>query len=97
MLVTATIGFDNVSKKFTLRHERARSFQEAVLAFLRGRDNSREELWALKDVSFAVERGKTLGIIGPNGSGKSTILKLITRILEPTSGRIDVQGRVSAL
>ena len=95
--MTATVRFDNVSKKFTLRHERARSFQEAALAFLRGRDNSREELWALKDASFAVERGKTLGIIGPNGSGKSTVLKLITRILEPTSGRIDVQGRVSAL
>ena len=95
--MTAAIQFDNVSKRFTLRHERRRSFQEAALAFLRGRGNSREELWALKDVSFAVERGKTLGIIGPNGSGKSTALKLITRILEPTSGRIDVQGRVSAL
>ena len=95
--MTAAIRFDNVSKKFTLRHERARSFQEAALAFLKGRDNSREELWALKDVSFAVERGKTVGIIGPNGSGKSTVLKLITRILEPTSGRVVVQGRVSAL
>jgi ABC-type polysaccharide/polyol phosphate transport system ATPase subunit len=104
-LVTATVRFDNVSKRFTLRHERRRSFQEAALAFLqggilspsKGRDNSREELWALKDVSFAVERGKTLGIIGPNGSGKSTALKLITRILEPTSGQINVQGQVSAL
>jgi ABC-type polysaccharide/polyol phosphate transport system ATPase subunit len=95
--VTAAVQFDNVSKKFTLRHERPRSFQEAALAFLRGGGNSREELWALKDVSFAVERGKTLGIIGPNGSGKSTVLKLITRILEPTSGQIDVQGQVSAL
>ena len=95
--MTAAIQFDNVSKRFTLRHERRRSFQEAALAFLRGRGNSREELWALKDVSFAVERGKTLGIIGPNGSGKSTALKLITRILEPTSGQVDVQGRVSAL
>ncbi|MEO0249485.1 MAG: ABC transporter ATP-binding protein [candidate division WOR-3 bacterium] len=95
--MTAAVRFDNVSKRFTLRHERRRSFQEAALAFLQGRDNSREELWALKEVSFAVERGKTLGIIGPNGSGKSTILKLITRILEPTSGRIDVHGRVSAL
>jgi ABC-type polysaccharide/polyol phosphate transport system ATPase subunit len=95
--VTVAVRFDNVSKKFTLRHERRRSFQEAALAFLQSRGNSREELWALKDVSFAVERGKTLGIIGPNGSGKSTVLKLITRILEPTSGRIDVQGRVSAL
>ena len=103
--MTIAIQFDNVSKKFTLRHERRRSFQEAALAFLqgaalspsKGRGNSREELWALKDVSFAVERGKTLGIIGPNGSGKSTVLKLISRILEPTSGRIDVGGRVSAL
>ena len=95
--MTATVRFDNVSKRFTLRHERSRSFQEAALAFLHGRDNSREELWALKDVSFAVERGKTVGIIGPNGSGKSTVLKLITRILEPTSGQVIVQGRVSAL
>jgi lipopolysaccharide transport system ATP-binding protein len=107
--MTATVRFDNVSKKFTLRHERARSFQETALAFLqgnvlrslrlppKGRDNSREELWALKEVSFAVERGKTLGIIGPNGSGKSTALKLITRILEPTSGQVVVQGQVSAL
>ncbi|MBL7183830.1 MAG: ABC transporter ATP-binding protein [Anaerolineae bacterium] len=95
--MTATVRFDNVSKKFTLRHERTRSFQEAALAFLKGRNNSREDLWALKDVSFAVERGKTVGIIGPNGSGKSTVLKLITRILEPTSGQVIVQGRVSAL
>lgn len=95
--MTATVQFDNVSKKFTLRHERARSFQETALALFKGRGNSREELWALKDASFAIERGKTLGLIGPNGSGKSTVLKLITRILEPTSGHIVVQGRVSAL
>ena len=96
-MATTAIRFDNVSKKFTLRHERARSFQETALAFLKRQNNSREELWALKDACFAVERGKTVGVIGPNGSGKSTILKLVTRILEPTSGRIDVQGRVSAL
>ncbi len=96
-MVTAAVRFDNVSKRFTLRRERARSFQEAALAFLQGRGSSKEELWALKEVSFAVEQGETLGIIGPNGSGKSTVLKLIGRILEPSSGRIDVQGRVSAL
>ena len=96
-MVTAAVRFDSVSKKFTLHHERTRSFQETVLAFLKRQNNSREELWALKDASFAVERGKTVGIIGPNGSGKSTILKLITRILEPTSGHVVVQGRVSAL
>jgi lipopolysaccharide transport system ATP-binding protein len=95
--VTIAIQFDNVSKKFTLRRERARSFQEAALAFFQGRGSSKEELWALKEVSFVVKRGETLGIIGPNGSGKSTVLKLITHILEPTSGHIVVQGRVSAL
>jgi ABC-type polysaccharide/polyol phosphate transport system ATPase subunit len=61
------------------------------------RDSASEELWALREVSFAVERGETLGLIGPNGAGKSTALKLISRILEPTSGRIRAHGRVSAL
>jgi len=89
------IQFHRVSKKFVVHHERPRSFQEMVVnLFRRGR---REELWALRDVSFSVERGEALGIIGPNGSGKSTALKLISRILEPTSGEIRVNGRVSAL
>ena len=51
----------------------------------------------MKDVSFEVPRGETIGLIGPNGSGKSTTLKLIARILEPTSGQIRVNGRVSTL
>jgi len=91
------VGFENVSKRFIIHHERPRSFQELAVSFLKRNNASREELWALTDVSFAVERGETLGIIGPNGSGKSTLLKLITRILEPTSGRIAVNGKVSAL
>lgn len=92
----AAIKFENVSKRFILHHAKPRSFQELVIGAL-WRSWSREELWALKDVSFAVERGEMLGIIGPNGSGKSTVLKLISRILEPTSGRITVDGKVSAL
>jgi lipopolysaccharide transport system ATP-binding protein len=94
--MAAAIEFENVSKRFILHHARPHSFQELVIGAL-WRSRSREELWALKDVSFEVERGEMLGIIGPNGSGKSTILKLITRILEPTSGRITVDGKVSAL
>jgi len=54
-------------------------------------------MWALKDVSFAVNEGEVLGIIGPNGSGKSTLLKILTRITEPTSGRALVHGRVASL
>jgi lipopolysaccharide transport system ATP-binding protein len=56
-----------------------------------------KEFWALKDVSFQVARGEAFGIIGDNGAGKSTMLKLLTGIMRPTSGRIKVRGRLSAL
>lgn len=56
-----------------------------------------EEFWALKDVSFEVKHGETLGIIGRNGAGKSTLLKVLSRITEPTKGRITIQGRVASL
>jgi lipopolysaccharide transport system ATP-binding protein len=91
------IQFDDVSKRFTLHHERARSFQELALSLFRSNNSSREDFWALRDVSFSVEQGETVGLIGPNGAGKSTVLKLISRIIEPTSGRIGVSGRVGAL
>src|SRR5438270_7255811 len=56
-----------------------------------------EEFWALRDVNFSIYAGEAVGIIGENGSGKSTSLKLISRILEPTSGSVSVRGKVSAL
>lgn len=56
-----------------------------------------DELWALKDVTFEVKKGETLGIIGPNGSGKSTLLQMICGTITPTQGYIETQGRVAAL
>src|SRR3954464_15218793 len=58
---------------------------------------SYQEFWALRGVSFTVQRGEALGIIGPNGAGKSTLLKLLSEITAPTSGEIRLHGRLSAL
>ena len=62
-------------------------------------ENSRERgvTWALRDVSFEVEHGETLGVIGPNGAGKSTLLKILSRITAPTLGWMEIQGRVGSL
>ncbi len=95
------IRFENVHKAYYLDRGRG-SLRDAIPAAARrllGRRNGREErvLWALKGVSFTVEKGETLGIVGPNGAGKTTILKLLSRVTRPTSGEIEVQGRVSAL
>src|SRR5262245_30024402 len=56
-----------------------------------------EEFWALKDISFEVKRGETLGIIGRNGAGKSTLLKVLSRITEPSEGRARIRGRLASL
>lgn len=99
------IKFSNVSKKFVLHHERPRSFQEVLVSLFGRRDISHrpqdmprnETFWALRNVNFGIREGEAVGIIGANGSGKSTTLKMISRILYPTSGVVSVRGRISAL
>jgi lipopolysaccharide transport system ATP-binding protein len=95
--------FEHVSKKYRLGAGTVslrEALPNAVRRLLRARisdDREHNTLWALKDVSFSLKKGQALGIVGPNGAGKTTILRLLSRITQPTSGTITIDGRVSAL
>jgi len=90
------IRFVNVSKRFQLNQSQSRTVGDFFLRIF-GRRRQREYFWPLHNVSFEVPRGVSVGLIGENGAGKSTMLKLISRILMPTDGTVEVGGRVSAL
>lgn len=96
------IKVENLGKKFIIGHrlegDLRGSFSQR-LSRLMARDGggTREEFWALKDVSFEIKKGEAVGIIGRNGAGKSTLLKILSRITDPSKGRFEINGRVSSL
>lgn len=90
------IDVDHVSMRFNLASEKFDSFKEYVIRTLK-KQISFNEFWALKDVSFQVKKGESLGLIGLNGSGKSTMLKVIAGVLKPTKGSVKVEGTVAPL
>ena len=85
----------NVSKHFRIPHEKKTKLFEHITGAVKGTTSTSEEFWAVKDVSFTVKKGETLGIIGENGSGKSTLLKIIAGVLTPDSGSIKVNGKIA--
>jgi lipopolysaccharide transport system ATP-binding protein len=104
------IKVEGLGKRYLLRHapahtslrdaiaDRAKAAARRVIhPFGRAQRREQEEFWALKDVSFDIQRGDRVGIIGRNGAGKSTLLKILSRITEPTKGRITLDGRVASL
>lgn len=96
---TLAIDVEGISKKYTLGGSRSQTFMES-LSFLGKKPSiasESKEFWALRNVSFQVEKGQALGIIGKNGAGKSTLLKILSRITPPTQGTITLEGRVASL
>lgn len=84
-------GLSKCYHMFSKPHERL------LQMMARGRKQYFEEFWALRDISFEIEKGETVGIVGRNGSGKSTLLQLICGTLEPTAGTVQTHGRITAL
>ncbi len=95
-LVEPVIKLENVGLRYYVPRERIGTFKEYAIRKVEGKIVN-EEFWALKNVSFEINRGEIFGLIGQNGAGKSTLLKLVARVLRPTSGRVWVKGKVAPL
>ncbi len=99
------IRVEGLGKRYVLRHQRAEPYtalRDVIANKARGlfKPNSASEaseFWALKDVSFDIAPGDRVGIIGRNGAGKSTLLKILSRIVHPTLGRVEIEGRLASL
>ena len=104
------IEVKNLSKKYTISHEQKAeygSFRDTLVSLVKrpfekkgqhfGAEEKHEEFWALKDISFEVQKGEIFGVIGRNGSGKSTLLKTLSRIITPTTGEAIIRGTTASL
>jgi len=103
------IEIENISKKYRIGHQQEKyvALRDVLthvvkrpFKFLRNKISqaiSKEDFWALKDISFNVKQGEAIGIIGPNGAGKTTLLKILSRITPPTTGEIKLRGKTASL
>lgn len=88
------IEVHDLTKKFKVYHDKGKNLKDKILFWNR---NKYETRTVLDGISFSIKKGEAVGLIGHNGCGKSTTLKLLTKIMYPTSGTVDVKGKVSAL
>jgi lipopolysaccharide transport system ATP-binding protein len=110
-MYNSVIKVENLGKKYIIGHQKQEKYtvlrdvitnsaKAAIQKITNSKstiDNTREEFWALKDISFEIKQGDKVGVIGHNGAGKSTLLKVLSRITEPSKGRIKIKGRVASL
>jgi len=96
ILEEVVIKVENVGMEFNLNKEKVDNLKEYVIKFLK-RQLKFTKFWALRDVSFEVKKGDKFGIIGLNGAGKSTLLKIISGVIKPTEGTIEIKGSIVPL
>ena len=94
MIDDVTIRADRLGKSYQF-YERPRD--RLLQAVFRGRRQYYREFWALRDITFELRRGETMGVVGKNGAGKSTLLQLVCGTLSPTVGSVSVNGRIAAI
>ena len=88
------IEVKNLYKSFTIYYDKANTLKERILRFGKGKKEKRE---ILKGINLEIKKGEVVGLIGVNGSGKSTLLKLMTKIIYPTKGAVETQGKLTSL
>ena len=91
------IRIKNVSMKFNLGIEKDFSFKQLFINLFSGKMKKKDYFWALKDVTFDVNKGDVVGLIGSNGAGKSKLLKVVSGVMKPTSGKVEVDGVISPM
>nr|WP_319490925.1 ABC transporter ATP-binding protein [uncultured Desulfobacter sp.] len=100
MLSDTAISFDRVSKIYSKGSSAHGTLRDDILSLFNRRKKTslkENEFYALKDLSFDIKKGQSIGLYGPNGSGKSTLLKLIANVISPSSGCVKVNGRIAPL
>jgi lipopolysaccharide transport system ATP-binding protein len=92
------IKVSNISKRYTIGLEKDKSLRETLTELVKSpREKNIQDFLALSGVSFEIKKGDVLGIIGKNGAGKSTLLKVLSQITKPSSGKIEINGRIASL